>query len=209
MCVVLLSYAISANNLLLHQEIESKALQESLRYGVGFYHDGLTETERRVVETLYHAGAIQVVVSTADLCWGMTMSAYLVIIMGTQYFQGKSEARYGDYPITDILQMMGRCGKQGVDVAGAKCVILCHAPKKDYYKKFLYEPLPVESHLDHYLADHMNSEVVTQVIVNKQDAIDYLTWTFLYRRFTQNPNYYNLTGMHNALHPHTTHYYNT
>lgn len=79
-------------------------------------------------------------------------------------------------------------------IFAAKCVLMCQTSKKDFFKKFLYEPLPVESHLDHCLHDHFNAEVVTKTIENKQDAIDYLTWTFLYRRMTKNPNYYNLQG---------------
>ena len=59
----------------------------------------------------------------------------------------------------------------------------------------MYEAFPVESHLQHYLHDNLNAEIVVGVIENKQDAVDYLTWTFMYRRLTQNPNYYNLQGV--------------
>eukprot|EP01012_Entosiphon_sulcatum_P019666 TRINITY_DN24576_c0_g2_i5.p2 TRINITY_DN24576_c0_g2~~TRINITY_DN24576_c0_g2_i5.p2 ORF type:complete len:511 (-),score=149.36 TRINITY_DN24576_c0_g2_i5:115-1647(-) len=116
--------------------------------------------------------------------------------MGTQYYDGR-EHRHADYHITDLLQMMGRACRPLVDDCG-KVVLFCHAPKKEYYKKFLYDPFPVESHLDHFLADHLNAEVVTKTIESKQDAVDYLTWSFLYRRLKQNPNYYNLQGTSHA-----------
>eukprot|EP01114_Cavostelium_apophysatum_P007654 TRINITY_DN197_c0_g1_i3.p1 TRINITY_DN197_c0_g1~~TRINITY_DN197_c0_g1_i3.p1 ORF type:complete len:2134 (+),score=829.11 TRINITY_DN197_c0_g1_i3:506-6907(+) len=183
------------------EHVGNKALREALSHGVAFYHDGLTDKERKIVEALFQAGAISVVVSTYNLCWGMSMSAHLVVIMGTQFYDGK-EHRYADYPIADILQMMGRACRPKEDAAG-KCVLLCFGPKKEFYKKFLYEPLPVESHLNHFLADHMNAEIVTKTIENKQDAVDYLTWTFLYRRLTLNPNYYNLQG---ASHRHLSDY---
>lgn len=50
---------------------------------------------------------------------------------------------YGLSP-TDVLQMMGRAGRPQFDEQG-KAVILVQDIKKDFYKKFLYEPFPVES----------------------------------------------------------------
>ncbi|CAA3010418.1 D -box ATP-dependent RNA helicase D 12-like [Olea europaea subsp. europaea] len=70
------------------------------------------------------------------------------------------ENAHTDYSVTDLLQMMGDATWPLVDNCG-KCVILCHAPRKDYYRKFLDEAFPVESHLDHYLHDNINAEGVS------------------------------------------------
>ena len=171
---------------------EGGALAHTAAYGIGFLHEGLAAAEQAAILALYESGALQVLVATYSSCWGLSAAAQLVVIMDTQYYDG-AEHRYNDYPITDLLQMIGRGCRPLVDDTG-KCVLLCHAPKKSFYRKFLYEPFPVESHLDHFLHDHMCAEVVTKTIESKQDAVDYLTWTFMYRRLTQNPNYYNLQG---------------
>ncbi len=42
--------------------------------------------------------------------------------------------------------MMGRAGRPQYDRQGV-AVIMVHDPKKSFYKKFLYEPFPVESSL--------------------------------------------------------------
>merc|ERR1711997_104248 len=170
-----------------------KTLRETLSQGVAYMHEGLQAGDRRLVESLFDSGAIQVVVAARALAWSLTIQAHMVVIMDTQYYNGKLHA-YHDYPVTDILQMVGRANRPQEDT-DAKCVLLCQTAKKDFFKKFLYEPLPIESHLDHCMHDHFNAEIVTKTIENKQDAVDYLTWTFIYRRMTQNPNYYNLAGV--------------
>lgn len=175
------------------EKISDMTLRETLASGVGYLHEGLTEAERRVVEQLFDSGAVQVIVATRGLAWGMSVSAHLVVVMDSQYYDGKTHS-YEDYPVTDVLQMIGRANRPMQDPEG-KAVIMCQSSKKEFFKKFLFEPLPVESHLDHCLHDHFNAEIVTKTIENKQDAVDYLTWTFIYRRMTQNPNYYNLQGV--------------
>ncbi|XP_070055782.1 DExH-box ATP-dependent RNA helicase DExH12-like [Nicotiana tomentosiformis] len=175
------------------ERINEPMLKETLKYGVGYLHDGLSGSDQEIVKTLFETGWIQVCVMDSTMCWGVPLSAHLVVVTGTQYYDGR-ENMHTDYPVTDLLKMMGHASRPLVDSCG-KCVILCHAPRKDYYKKFLYDAFPVESHLQHYLHDNLIAEVIVGVIQNKQDAVDYLTWTFMYRRLTQNPNYYNLQGV--------------
>ncbi|XP_066311561.1 DExH-box ATP-dependent RNA helicase DExH12-like [Miscanthus floridulus] len=173
--------------------VQDETLKNTLKCGVGYLHQGLSELDQELVTNLFLSGRIQVCVASSTMCWGRLLPVHLVVVMGTQYYDGRENARK-DYRIADLLQMMGHANRPLQDNSG-KCVILCHAPRKEYYKRFLYEAFPVESNLHHFLHDRMNAEVVAGVVENKQDAVDYLTWTFMYRRLTKNPNYYNLQGV--------------
>ena len=165
-------------------------LKLTLTFGVGIHHAGLTDKDRRLVEELFVNQKIQVLIATATLAWGVNFPAHLVVVKGTEYYDGKTR-RYVDMPITDVLQMMGRAGRPQYDDQGVACVFV-HDTKKDFYKKFLYEPFPVESSLLDVLPDHLNAEIVAGTVASKQEAVDYLTWTYFFRRLLQNPAYYKL-----------------
>ncbi|XP_039972901.1 activating signal cointegrator 1 complex subunit 3 [Xiphias gladius] len=170
--------------------VRDSNLKLTLAFGIGMHHAGLHERDRKTVEELFVNCKIQVLIATSTLAWGVNFPAHLVVIKGTEYYDGKSR-RYVDYPITDVLQMMGRAGRPQFDDQG-KAVILVHDIKKDFYKKFLYEPFPVESSLLSVLSDHLNAEIAAGTISSKQDAMDYITWTYFFRRLMMNPSYYSL-----------------
>ncbi|XP_076136691.1 activating signal cointegrator 1 complex subunit 3 [Alosa pseudoharengus] len=175
--------------------VRESNLKLTLAFGIGLHHAGLHERDRRTVEELFVNCKIQVLIATSTLAWGVNFPAHLVIVKGTEYFDGKTH-RYVDYPITDVLQMMGRAGRPQFDDQG-KAVILVHDIKKDFYKKFLYEPFPVESSLLGVLSDHLNAEIASSTIASKQDAMDYITWTYFFRRLVMNPSYYELDDISN------------
>ncbi|KAF9411851.1 hypothetical protein HW555_009456 [Spodoptera exigua] len=168
-------------------------LKETLAAGVAYLHEGVEAGDRRLVQQLLESGAVTLCVVAAELAWGLAAHVHTVIIADTYVYNGKLHA-YEQYPITTVLQMIGRACRPLEDDHSV-VVLMCVAHQKTFFTKLLNDCLPLESHLDHRLHDHMNAEIVTKTIENKQDAVDYLTWTFLYRRLTQNPNYYNLQGV--------------
>ena len=87
--------------------------------------------------------------------------------------------------------MMGRAGRPQFDDSGVACVFV-HEPKKNFYKKFLHEPFPVESSLHEQLPNHINAEIAAQTILSLEDCVEYLTWTYFFRRLIMNPSYYNV-----------------
>jgi pre-mRNA-splicing helicase BRR2 len=98
------------------------------------------------------------------------LESHLVIVLDAERFDGH-EHRSVEYSIPDMLQMMGRANvpltHKSQSSQAAKCILYCHTPRKEYFIKFLQEPLPIESQLDHSLHDHLNADVVAGTIESK------------------------------------------
>lgn len=181
--------------------VSETALADSISHGIGYFHEALTTNDKRVVSHLFSIGAIQIMVASRDVCWELDCTAHLVIVMGTQFFEGR-EHRYIDYPISEILQMFGKASRPLEDKA-SRGVLMVPAVKREYYKKFMNEALPIESHLQVYMHDAFVSEISTKIIASTQDAVDWATYTYFYRRLLANPSYYGLTDTsHEGLSTH-------
>ena len=182
--------------------IKDENLRHTIQFGVGMHHAGLEESDRKIVEDLFVKKKIQILVTTSTLAWGVNFPARLVVVKGTEFFD-PNKKRYVDFPLTDLLQMIGRAGRPGMDDHGTACIMV-QEEKKNFYKKFLYEPFPVESSLANSLTDHLNAEIAAGTLSSRKHCIDYLTWTYFFRRLTKNPAFYNVditdaNGVNNYL----------
>lgn len=115
------------------ERIQDEALRHTITFGIGLHHAGLSAYDRDIVEKLFLDGSISVLVATSTLAWGVNLPAHLVIVKGTEYFDGKT-SRYVDYPLTDVLQMVGRAGRPGFDTE-AVAVVMAQEDKKPFYQK--------------------------------------------------------------------------
>ena len=170
--------------------VKDEALREALSFGIGLHHAGLVESDRQLAEELFASNKIQILIATSTLAWGVNLPAHLVVVKGTQFYDAKIGG-YKDMDLTDVLQMLGRAGRPQFDTHGI-ARILTQSSKKAFYKNFLHTGFPVESSLHKVLDNHIGAEISAETIVSKQDALDYLTWTFFFRRVHKNPSYYGL-----------------
>lgn len=68
------------------QGCEKGALSKCVQNGVGFHNAQLDKSYRSLVEKLFRAGELTVVVCTATLAWGVNLPSQTVIIRGTEVF---------------------------------------------------------------------------------------------------------------------------
>ncbi|KAH0791027.1 DExH-box ATP-dependent RNA helicase DExH14 [Histomonas meleagridis] len=171
------------------KEVIDQDLAHCLTFGVGLHHAGMLTHDLNIIEKLFEEGNLKLLIATSTLAWGVNLPAHFVIIKGTEYFDAKS-CGFKPYTITELQQMMGRAGRPQFDKQGI-VMIFCEESRKDFIKKFINSPFPVESSLLSNIYDHVNAEISNGRINSKKSLIDWINNTYFALRLNSNPKYYN------------------
>ncbi|KAI8141933.1 Sec63 Brl domain-containing protein [Fennellomyces sp. T-0311] len=189
--------------------VKNKKLAEYLARGIGFHHGkytyccygyqiltisfyitlaGLDSSDRQLVEQLFLQRKIRVVSTTSTLALGVNLPAHLVIIKSTKCYQSGALVDYSDI---ELLQMIGRAGRPGLEDSGC-AVILTTSDMERRYQTILCGTTPIESCLHQNLVEHMMTEICLATVTDIESSIQWLKSTFLYTRIQKNPTRYRL-----------------
>lgn len=127
------------------ESIQDEQLRFSLEFGIGLLFPSLRARDKRTVEELFRYNKIQVLICTTNYAWESDLRARLIIVKGTEHYDSDSE-RFIDYQPADVMQMLGKAGRPNKDSTGV-AMLLIRDIFKEFYKKFLFEPFPIETEL--------------------------------------------------------------
>ncbi|KAI5477077.1 DNA/RNA helicase, DEAD/DEAH box type [Pseudohyphozyma bogoriensis] len=177
------------------ESMKDAELGEALSHGIAIFHEGLRPEEQRLALELFAAGAVPILIASREACWTLSISASLVIVMSAQFaaIREDGEREIQDYPLPELLQMQSLAVPPRPD-ASAEFLVLCQKEQAELYQRFLLHGIPLESELasDPLLISTIFSELVSSRISQRQDVVDFLSWTFLSRRVVSNSAYYGL-----------------
>jgi pre-mRNA-splicing helicase BRR2 len=171
--------------------VKNADLKELLPFGFAIHHAGMVRSDRTLVEDLFADKHVQVLVSTATLAWGVNLPCHTVIIKGTQMYSPE-QGRWVELSPLDIMQMMGRAGRYGLDSEGEGIILTAHT-ELQFYLSLMNQQLPIESQLVKKLPDMLNAEVVLGSISTVKEAAAWLGYTYLYVRMLRNPAMYGIS----------------
>ncbi|KAI8973261.1 hypothetical protein BDF20DRAFT_881380 [Mycotypha africana] len=174
----------------MNNPLKNKILPKMVERGIAFHHAGLDVTDRSIVEQLFLNKQVRVVATTSTLAVGVNFPAYLVIVKSTQGYQNGSLSEYSD---VDMLQMMGRAGRPGLESSGC-VVILTTTSMERRYKTLVSGTTNLESRLHENLIEHLLSEICLGTVTDEETAIKWLRSTFLFVRVSKNSIHYKLNS---------------
>lgn len=161
--------------------VSDKTVARLLNESVALYLDDMTDADRRVVESRWTLWNFVVV--------SLKAAAYCPQSMRVVVFGSTHETSGSHYRLGEFLDAVGICE------TGGSVLAIVQSPRIAYFSRFLTAGVPVESHLPESAQDVFLREVAAGTFSSKQDCVDWLTYTWFYRRLTQNPGFYGLTNV--------------
>jgi pre-mRNA-splicing helicase BRR2 len=184
----------SATREILNEEsdnIRDRNMKDLLPFGFAIHHAGImTREDRGLAEELFADGAVQVLVCIANLGWCVNLPVHAVVIEGMQIYNPE-KGRWNELSSEDVLQMLGRAGRPQYDTYGEGIIITNHS-ELQYHLNLLNQQLLIESRFVSKLADNLNAKIVLRTIQNRDEAVQWLGYGYLYVLFiTSSGDFYN------------------
>merc|ERR1719312_2240534 len=172
------------------EKSRNRQLRELFSAGFAMHHAGMLRSDRNLVEKYFASGQIRVLVCTATLAWGVNLPAHGVVIKGTEIYDAK-RGSFVDVGILDVLQIFGRAGRPQFDTSGHGIIITTH-DKLSHYLSLLTNQFPIESNFVNLICDNLNAEISLGTVTNVDEAVKWLSYTYLFVRMRRNPLVYGI-----------------
>ena len=112
---------LSENPTLVSKSELNQLIFDGLRRGAGVHHAGILPALKRLTETLFARGLVQVVFATETMSLGIHMPARSVVI---QALTKRSDFGFRTLSHNELTQMAGRAGRRGIDTEGKSIIAL-------------------------------------------------------------------------------------
>ncbi|TIB72226.1 Sec63-domain-containing protein [Wallemia mellicola] len=168
----------------------NREMKQLFDKGFGIHHAGMLRSDRSMMEKMFEDGAIKILCCTSTLAWGVNLPAHAVIIKGTQVYDSNKGA-FSDLSILDVLQIFGRSGRPGYSTSGVAWLCTSYEKLDDYIQAVLSSH-PIESKFHTGIVDALNAEISLGSVSNVSEAIQWLSFTYMFVRMRKNPLMYGM-----------------
>lgn len=168
----------------------NREMKQLFEKGFGIHHAGMLRSDRSMMEKMFEDGAIKILCCTSTLAWGVNLPAHAVIIKGTQVYDSNKGA-FSDLSILDVLQIFGRSGRPGYSTSGVAWLCTSYEKLDDYIQAVLSSH-PIESKFHTGIVDALNAEISLGSVSNVSEAIQWLSFTYMFVRMRKNPLMYGM-----------------
>jgi len=156
-------------------------LGKAIKYGSAFHHAGLTNPQRRLVESAFKKGLLKCIVATPTLAAGINLPARTVVVRDVKRFD--SNIGYTTIPVLEIKQMCGRAGRPRFDTYGEAILVARDQEEKEMLLEtyLLGENEQIFSKLgtEPAVRSHVLALVATKAAKSADDLKSFFSRTFL------------------------------